>query len=210
LRVFALSVSRTKGETVGTVFKMGELPPFGPYTPPKLISLIGPDRDMFLKGRRAEAQNLGIAAFSYYRRVVESQKDRLLSEIIKTALKVGADPDVIATLERAKKEQHFSKAIDSVKPAVPSYLLIDGHNPLQMLHSALSEGLHNDSDEDCLELAYAIRVVLAELSERMALALEQKSELASAISRLNQKHASKREKVDQSTNASPEEESGEN
>src|SRR5713226_5830808 len=39
-----------------TIIKMGEWPGFFPPTPSKLISMIGPDRELFLKGRQAELQ----------------------------------------------------------------------------------------------------------------------------------------------------------
>ena len=48
--------------------KLGELPFFSSPVPPRLNSLVGIDRELFLKGRRAENSNLGIGAFSYYRR----------------------------------------------------------------------------------------------------------------------------------------------
>jgi len=54
-------------------YKFGELPAYGPPTPSRLISLLGPGRELFLKGRRCEIQGLGIGAFVYYRRVVEGQ-----------------------------------------------------------------------------------------------------------------------------------------
>jgi hypothetical protein len=53
-----------------------------------------------------------------------------------------------------------------------------------LLHSALSDGLHQRSDEQCLEIASSIRVVLAELSERLAQALKDEAELNKALSRL--------------------------
>jgi hypothetical protein len=71
-------------------FKIGEHPPFGPVTPARLISLIGGDRDIFLKGRRCENQGLGVGAFAYYRRVVENQKSRIIDNIIKAAEKTRA------------------------------------------------------------------------------------------------------------------------
>src|ERR1700730_8311278 len=74
-------------------YKIGEAPPFGPTTPARLISLIGPDRDLFLKGRTCENQGLGIGAFGYYRRVVENQKNRILAEIIKVAQLLSMLPD---------------------------------------------------------------------------------------------------------------------
>jgi hypothetical protein len=72
-------------EDFGTAFKYGERPPFGPNTPNRLLSLLGDQKDVFLKGKRCEFQGLGIGAFSYYRRVVENQKSRILDEIIKVA-----------------------------------------------------------------------------------------------------------------------------
>jgi hypothetical protein len=76
------------------------------------------------------------------------------------------------------------KAIESVKDSIPESLLVNGHNPLTLLHSALSEGLHAQTDEQCLELAQAVRVVLAELAERIGQALKDEAELNAAISRL--------------------------
>jgi hypothetical protein len=175
----------------GTAMKLGEYPSFGSYTPPKVISLIGPDREMFLKGRRAENRGLGIGAYAYYRRVVENQKNRILGEIIKVAKKVGAASNVVHELEAAMKEAQFSKAIDSVKPAIPESLLIDGHNPLKLLHSALSSGLHEQDDAACLELAASIRIVLTDLSERIALTLRDHNELTSAVSKILQTRAGK-------------------
>ena len=65
--------------------------------------------------------------------------------------------------------------------------MIQGQNPLNLLHSALSEGLHEDSEEECLTLARHVRVVLTELSERIASALNDEAELKAAVTRLLQK-----------------------
>src|SRR5713226_2217044 len=71
------------------VQKLGEHPPFGPPTPPRLFKLVGEeDRELFLKGRRAELRGLGIGAFAYYRRIVEQQKGRIIEEIGKVAAKL--------------------------------------------------------------------------------------------------------------------------
>jgi hypothetical protein len=169
--------------TFGHAIKVGEWPPFGAPIPARVITLVGPDRDNFLKGRRCESQGLGVGAFAYYRRVIEDQKDRLISEIIRVANSVGAT-ELIPKLESAKLEKQFTTAIDTIKPVVPESLKIDGHNPLTLLHNALSKGLHARSDEECLQIATAIRVVLFELSERMSITLKEQSELQSAVSTL--------------------------
>lgn len=183
-KTFSLSARRDKDSNSGKCYKFGELPVYGPPTPSRLIKLIGQDRETFLKGRRCENQGLGVGAFVYYRRVVENQKNRILDEIIKVANKLNVSPDILAALEAAKRETQFTKALGSVKDAMPQALLINGHNPLTLLHSALSDGLHDQSDEHCLEIASSVRVVLGELSERLAQALKDEAELNNALSKL--------------------------
>ena len=94
LKIYALIIPWERGANGAkgplSFKKLGELPPFGPQTPAKLMSLVGPEREYFLKGRRAENQGLGIAAYAYYRRVVESQKNRILDKIIQVSQKLDA------------------------------------------------------------------------------------------------------------------------
>lgn len=184
-KIFSLAVKldEDQGET-GELYKLGELPPFGPPTPPKLIKLVGPDREDFLKGRRCENQGLGVGAFIYYRRVVENQKNRILNEIIKVSEKLSAPVEKLETLRQAVNETQFSKALDMAKDVLPESLLINGYSPIKLLHGALSEGVHALSDEQCLELAGSIRVVLGELSDRLSQALKDEAELTKALSTL--------------------------
>ncbi len=179
--ITALSNAETKKWTVS---KYGEEPSFGPPTPARAISLIGPDREQFLKGRRCENQGLGVGAFVYYRRVVENQKGRIFDEIIRVSGHLGVDPEFIKEIEVAKKEIQFTKAVESIKQALPQSLLVNGFNPLTLLHSALSSGVHELSDEQCLELAGSIRVVLVEFAERLGQAMKDEKELSEAVNRL--------------------------
>lgn len=184
-KTFSLAVRIDEDENpTGEAYKFGELPTFGPPTPPRLIKLIGPDRDVFLKGRRCENQGLGIGAFIYYRRVVENQKNRILDEIIKVSKKLNAPTEKIEALTNAISETQFSTALNMAKDAIPESLLINGHSPLKLLHSALSDGVHAKSDEHCLEIASSVRIVLAELSDRLSQALKDEAELSKALSTL--------------------------
>ncbi len=175
------------GSFSGSCYKLGEFPTFGPPVSPRLIKLIGPDKEIFLKGRRCENQGLGIGAFTYYRRVVENQKNRILGEIIKVAERLGAGQNNLDALNTAVSETQFSRALDIAKDVIPENLLIGGHSPLKLLHSALSEGIHALSDEECLEKAAGIRLVLGELSERLSEALKDEAELMRAVSALMNK-----------------------
>lgn len=184
-KVYAVTVHRESGDqTDGRAYKYGEYPTYGPSVPARVISLIGPDREFFLLGRKAETRGLGIGAFAYYRRVVENQKSRIITEIAKVAEKLGADEQVLRDFEKAANETQFTTAIDDIKQGLPSVLFIDGHNPLTLLHKALSEGLHAQDDKTCLELSESIRLVLTELAERMASVLKDQHELKTAVSKL--------------------------
>lgn len=171
-------------ENVVEVRKLGELPSFGPPTPGRLLTLLDNEKDYFVKGRNAENQGMGIAAFAYYRRVVENKKAEIIDRIIQVARTIHASSEMIQDLQRAKNETQFSKAIAEIKHGIPQALLIKGHNPLTLLHNALSDGLHGQDDGHCLELASSIRVVLVELVERMAAALKEDKDLTEAVSKL--------------------------
>jgi len=147
-KAYALALKLDEQGAAGVAHKFGEVPPFGPEVPARVITLIGPDRELFLSGRRAENRGLGIGAFAYYRRVVENQKGRIIQEMAKVAQKLGSSQDDLALFEAALKETQFTAAVDKVKSAIPASLRIDGHNPLTLLHDALSDGLHEGSDEE--------------------------------------------------------------
>jgi hypothetical protein len=171
-------------QSIGKLMKIGEYPIFGQPTPSRLITMIGPDKDIFLKGRRCENLGLGIGAYVYYRRVIELQKNRIIDQMLKVCSKYDNMDELIEQFEQAKKEIQFSTAVDSIKTALPSSLLIDNHNPLKLLHTALSKGIHEMSDEECLNRANSIRVVLTELCNRMNELLKDDKELHSAINLL--------------------------
>ncbi|SHN86950.1 hypothetical protein [Bradyrhizobium erythrophlei] len=184
-KVYSLNAAaESENDEVGLCYKYGEMPPFGPSTPPRLLKLFEHNRDLFMKGRRCESQGLGVGAFVYYRRVVEDQRTAIIGEIIRVAKLINAPAETLASLESARKETQFSKSLDMIKDAIPESLRIQGHNPMTLLHDSLSTGLHAQTDVECLEIAQAIRVVLAELAERLTNALKDEAELTKALGKL--------------------------
>jgi len=125
---------------------------------------------------------------------VENQWTRLVDEIIRVGKAIGAPEPSIIALEASRDEKQFSKAVKGLKDAIPAALLINGYNPLVLLHGALSKGVHNLSDEECLALATSIRVVLVEFAEKLGQALKDEKELSESITRLLQAQAGKAEK----------------
>jgi hypothetical protein len=139
--------------------KVGQWPAWEIESDPLIEQMLGAHADHYKKGLVCESQSYGIGAFSYYRRIVEEIIDSLLDEI--QALMAGEDlVRFKEALAKTKNTIVTQEKIDLVKDLLPPILRPDGMNPLGVLHSALSEGLHAESDDKCLEQAAVVREVL--------------------------------------------------
>jgi hypothetical protein len=180
-KIFAIMARWNTVADVGEAAKLGEWPPYGPQVSLGIISILGKNKDMFLLGRRAEIQGLGIGALAYYRRVVESQKDHIINEIIKLMQRTNSSESQIEILKSAKKEKQFKKAVELISDTMPRALLINDYNPLALLDQAMTKGTYVEKDSDALKLATAIRKILTELAERVVKALEDQVDLDEAV-----------------------------
>ena len=98
--------------------------------------------------------------------------------------KIGAPQDTINTLREAVNQTQFSTALKMTRDVMPENLLISGQNPMLLLHRALSQGVHELSDEECLDLASSVRVILGKLSEKLSEILKDEAEVKGALSTL--------------------------
>jgi hypothetical protein len=174
------------------VWKVGQTPPWAP--PPigkHLEALLGEDEQSFFeKGLACESQSYGVGAYAYYRRIVEGTIDTLLPSIL----------DLIPERERPAYEQALTNVarataakdkIALVKDLLPTTLRPNGYNPLGVLHTALSEGIHQDSDEKCLEYAGEIREVLSYLITQLATQKESSARFTKSMQKLLDKNKPK-------------------
>jgi hypothetical protein len=183
LKIFGI---RAEGSTRSPGFctKIYQEPPFGEPIPKRLFEVIGEsNREFFLQARRAIARGLGIGAYGYYRRIVENTKFDLIGSILKVARAVNSSSQQIELLQKAESERQFSKAIELLRDAaaIPPVLLIDGHNPLLLLHDLLSEGIHELDDTECLLRAREAEVILCEIADRMQMALTERKNVKEAL-----------------------------
>lgn len=150
------------------IVKVGQFPPWEVSGNSNLEKLLGSHANYYKQGLVCESQGYGIAAFSYYRRIVEEIIDTLLDQI--SELISGNDLKVYEiALEKTKNTTVAKDKIALVKDILPPILRPDGMNPLSVLHSILSEGLHTETDESCLESAMAAREVLVFLVNQVAI-----------------------------------------
>lgn len=180
-KIFAIMARWNTDIDEGEAIKVGEWPPFGPKVSARVISILGENKDLFLMGRRAEIQGLGIGALAYYRKVIENQKDHIIDEIIRVVRRTGSPEPHIEKLKSAKMEKRFKEAVELISDALPQALLINGYNPLALLDQAISKGSYAHNDTDALKLATALRRILSELAERVVRALEDQTDLDEAV-----------------------------
>lgn len=166
------------------VMKLGEYPPFSAPISPQITNLLTkPDLEFYRKGARAIDQGLGIGAASYFRRIVESQWERLVRKTREAAEQLEVTD--LSAYDKALESHQFASAVESLEDAIPEKLLIlNGQNPLTLLYRPLSEQLHKLSDEECLQQARDIQLILNALLENIAAALEEEKELQAAVRRL--------------------------
>ena len=177
-------IPNATGPEITTCTKIYQEPPFGHPIPKRLFQVIGEsNREHFLQARRAIARGLGIGAYAYYRRVVENKKFELVGSVLEIALATNASPEQIELLKKARSETQFSKAIETLRDvsAIPAVLLINGHNPLALLHDLLSEGIHKLDDRECLERAQEAEIILCEIADRMQVAVTERKVVKAAL-----------------------------
>ena len=169
-----------------TAVKLGEYPPFGSHLSRRLQDMLSkPDLELYRKGLRTEREGHGIGAAAYFRRVVDNQWKALVMKLRDAAEKLGTPLEKLKVFENALAQPQFSTAIDMLKDAIPPKLLIlNGRNPLTLLYKPLSVQLHDLTDEQCLQQAADIRVILNETFDNISRVLKDDETLKAAVTRL--------------------------
>lgn len=185
-RVFYVAVD----QNLKWYMKVGQNPAWEVCSDPQIEKLLGTHATNYKKGLVCESQSYGIGAYGYYRRIVEEIIGELLEEIAQ--LMTGEELKVFSeALTRTKQTIVTQEKIELVKDLLPPILRPEGMNPLSVLHSSLSAGLHAESDEDCLEQAVIIREVLVFLVNQVAASQATAKNFTEGMRKLLEKKASK-------------------
>ena len=175
------------------VMKVGQCPPWEITPDKKLTELLGEHQDYYKKGLVCESQGYGIGSYAYYRRIVEAIIDSLLDSIGEL-ISEDEKQSYFKALEETKKTTVIQEKIKLVKDLLPEILRPDGMNPLNLLHSTLSEGLHAKTDEECLEIAGSIRDILVFLVNQILQTKESSKKFTTRMRKLLEKKAGKTSK----------------
>src|SRR5690349_14074533 len=137
----------------GMVFKVGQYPALVKEPPAELAKKLSKDDlDLYRKALTSRNNGYGIGALAYVRRVIENKMNDLLDLLQQAAQEgVGVEAE-LQKIEEVKSSWRFDDKIDYAAKALPKHLKPGGVNPLDRLHDLTSEGLHQKSDEECLDI----------------------------------------------------------
>ena len=172
------------------VYKFGQYPEWEIKMDKNLEETLGKHSKTFRKGIVCESQGYGIGAFAYYRRITEEIIDELLDSITHL-IELEHKAEYLAALEKTKQTRVTQDKIDLVKDLLPSILKPNGMNPLGVLHSELSEGLHAESDQACLENASHIKSILTFLINQIIISKESAKGFSDSMKSLQKKKSKK-------------------
>jgi hypothetical protein len=172
------------------IYKYGQYPAWEIKMDKNLEKTLGKHSKSFRKGLVCESQGYGIGAFAYYRRITEEIIDELLDSI-EDLIEEEHKVEYKEALEKTKKTRVTQEKIDLVKGLLPTILKPNGMNPLGVLHSELSEGLHAESDQDCLENANHVRSILTFLINQIIQSKEAAKNFSTSMKSLLEKKSKK-------------------
>ena len=163
--------------------KIGQFPAWSIDMDKELEKILGEHSDYYKKGLVCESQSYGIGAYAYFRRITENVIGQLLESILDL---VDTDQKEIykKRLEDVKDEKSTEKKIDLISDLLPKSLIVDGVNPLKTLHSVLSQGIHNETDEECMKKAEIIRNVLVFLVNQITRSRNDKKSFVESLKKL--------------------------
>src|SRR5262245_39665083 len=122
--------------------KYGQLPRAAIPRDPILQKFLKDDRDDHEKAAVCLSNRYGVAAYVYFRRIVERNIGSLLDLVEEDAKSSGADPATLEAIAQLRPESPMSERIKIANLALPSHLKVNGLNPLRRIYQALSEGVH--------------------------------------------------------------------
>ena len=172
------------------IYKFGQYPEWEIKMDKNLVKTLGKHSKTFRKGLVCESQGYGVGAFAYYRRMTEEIIDELLESIV-DLIEVDNLEEYKQALVETKKTRVAQEKIDLVKDLLPTTLRPRGMNPLGILHSELSEGLHAETDAKCLENANHVRNILTFLINKIIQSKEAAKQFTSSMKSILEKKSKK-------------------
>jgi hypothetical protein len=169
----------------GKIRKVGQSPAWSINLDKDIDRFLEDDSEFFNKALICESQGYGIAAFSYYRIVLENSIGKILKNLCSILEMEGSSSENIEQIDRALKGIVMDEIIKIAKDAIPNSLRPNGMNPLAIIYDTLSAGIHRLPEEECLKNSEYIRVALSYLIKTLSRQNEEQRAFLEATKSLN-------------------------
>lgn len=133
--------------------KVGQYPPLQKEPPQRLAKKLSRvDLDLYRKALTSRNDSYGLGALAYLRRVVENRMNDLLDLLHEAAKQDENATEELKRIEEVKSSWRFDDKIGYAAKLLPTRLKPAGVNPIDKLHDLASDGIHNRSEDECLEI----------------------------------------------------------
>lgn len=139
--------------------KIGQYPPFEINPDKEVVTFFQKqDKEYYKKALICLSQSFGVGAYSYLRRITENEIIRIVESLIE--IQTQGSEKINEIYEAYKSNKQMSNLVEGIYKHLPPTLKSLGQNPLKILYSHLSEGIHKDDEETCLKKAFGLDTIL--------------------------------------------------
>jgi hypothetical protein len=151
--------------------KVGQRPPWSTDIPEDLDVYLGPDADFYRRAKACLGQGYGLGACVYLQRVLESQVSHLLQSLAELKKQTGTSPEETADLETLLRTDQADNQLALAHKFLPYSFMVEGMNPLKLIHDLLSLGVKALTEEECIQVATQVATcfeyLVSELSHQL-------------------------------------------
>ncbi len=144
----------------GRISKFGQVPAWEPQLDREITKELGASYGFYTKAIRNLAENYGIGACAYFRRMLEDYIGPLLTLLYEAKKDDGAGEEELQAIREVIASKNFSKKTEYAAEICPPTLVTGGMNPLKELHDLLSYNIHAGTDKDAADVALRIRSII--------------------------------------------------
>lgn len=167
--------------TEGWIRKVGQLPPWSIAIPADLKRHLGRAAEHYKRALICLSQSYGLGACAYMRRVLEDTIDPLLKLELEVRRAEGADAKEVEEISAAIQGKVFDVKTEIAYRHAPRAMIVDGNNPLKLIHDKLSIGVHQLDEDQCVEIAALLSAALEYVVTAMNRQREEKAAFTAAI-----------------------------
>lgn len=139
--------------------KIGQLPAFERNPEKEVLDYLNyEDKENYKKALSNLAMSYGIGAFAYLRRIIENEIKNIVKDL--SSLDFEGSENVRKAWTEYESNHQMSSLIENINDFIPSSLKEISDNPIKLLYQQLSGGIHEFTEETCLEKAKQIDIVL--------------------------------------------------